>query len=193
MNLSMIFLIVAIGFGLISIFRPNMPIGKAGSHATRLERIRMASLLVQFFLCLIFLLAAYWILAFLCGWPFEGEPHVRIVISHNHIYTSPKDMPANVFIFWLLKTGVGFASCVALFALFRLYYQGILFSAKNIRLIQFLGLALVIGSAVDYQMQSAVRDVDWSSTPVLIGMLINFIAMIMDEGWKIQEEQELTV
>jgi len=32
-----------------------------------------------------------------------------------------------------------------------------------------------------------------STTPLFIGMLIIFITWIMDEGRKIQEEQELTV
>ena len=80
-----------------------------------------------------------------------------------------------------------------LFALFRLYFKGIFFSATNIRLIQSLGLALILGSIADYQMQSAVREVDWSTNSIFIGLLIIFISWIMDEGRKIQEEQELTV
>jgi len=83
--------------------------------------------------------------------------------------------------------------CVALFALFRLYFKGIFFSAKNIRLIQALALALIIGSVADYQMQAAVREVDWSTNSIFIGLLIIFVSWIMDEGRKIQEEQELTV
>jgi len=45
----------------------------------------------------------------------------------------------------------------------------------------------------DYQMQAAVREVDWSTNSIFIGLLIIFVSWIMDEGRKIQEEQELTV
>ena len=42
-------------------------------------------------------------------------------------------------------------------------------------------------------MQSSLRDMDLSTTPVLVGLMILFVAWIMDEGRKLQEEQALTV
>ena len=42
-------------------------------------------------------------------------------------------------------------------------------------------------------MQGLLRDMDLSTTPIFGGLFIIFFAWIMDEGRKIQEEQELTV
>jgi hypothetical protein len=77
--------------------------------------------------------------------------------------------------------------------LFRLYGNGILFSVKNINYIRFQGYYLILNWVVDYQMQGALLDMALSTTPLFVGFLIIFIAWIMDEGRKIQEEQELTV
>ena len=195
MNLTEIVLILAAVVGLLIFRRMKLSGGKAISnpHAARRQRIRNASLLVQFFMGMFFLMGTYSVLAFLCGWPFLSQGHVRVPVSHNHIYTSPSDMPGAVFGWWLVQSAAGLGLCWALFALFRLYFKGIFFSATNIRLIQSLGLALILGSIADYQMQSAVREVDWSTNSIFIGLLIIFISWIMDEGRKIQEEQELTV
>ena len=43
------------------------------------------------------------------------------------------------------------------------------------------------------QLVDMLRDMNLSSTPLFMGFLIIFIAWIMDEGRKMQEEQELTV
>ena len=195
MNLTEIVLILAAVVGLLIFRRMKLSGGKAISnpHAARRQRIRNASLLVQFFMGMFFLMGTYSVLAFLCGWPFLSQGHVRVPVSHNHIYTSPSDMPGAVFGWWLVHSTAGLGLCLALFALFRLYFKGIFFSATNIRLIQSLGLALILGSIADYQMQSAVREVDWSTNSIFIGLLIICISWIMDEGRKILEEEELTV
>ena len=195
MNLTEILIVIGFVFSFFVVLRVarNRAKNVSNPHAARLQLIRNASLLVQSIMGLGFLLGVYSVLAFLCGWPLGAEPHVCVVVSHNHIYTSPGEMPGAVLGWWLLQTVVQLAMFAALFALFRLYFKGILFAAKNIRLIQFLGLALIIGSIADYQMQAAVREVAWSTNSVFIGLLIIFVSWIMDEGRKIQEEQELTV
>jgi hypothetical protein len=159
----------------------------------RQKRIKNASLMVQCLLGLSLLLGVCWVVAFLFGWPLPGHDKIRIVISHSHIYTSPAEMPPAIFALWLVKAGLGIASAVVLFALFHLYGRGILFSARNVLFIRFFGYWIIIDWIIDYQMQGALRDMDLSLTPVFGGLLIIFIAWIMDEGRKIQEEQELTV
>ena len=140
-----------------------------------------------------FVLAVYSLLAFFMGWPLILQSYVRIVVSQHHIYNSPADMPIEVLIFWLVKmVWCGFGYWV-MFSLFGLYRRGILFSAKNIQHIRSLGYYLIGDWGLDSQLQSTVRDVQLSSTPFFIGMLIIFVSWIMDEGRKIQEEQELTV
>ena len=163
------------------------------NHPLRLARIRNASLVFQLFIGISYLFVLYWVLAFLMGWPFFAEPKVRIVISHSHIYTAPADMPPIILTLYLLKTALGLWGAAVLFALFRLYGQGILFTARNVRHLRFLGYWLMLGWAIDYQMQSSLRDMDLSTTPVLVGLMILFVAWIMDEGRKMQEEQALTV
>ena len=160
---------------------------------TRLARIGEASFLFQLAILFSVLLAVYWVLAFLFGWPFLGQDKARIVISHNHIYTAPAEMPSAIFALWLIKTGLGLGCAGVLFALFRLYGQGILFAAKNVNYIRFLGYWLMLDWVIDYQMQATLHDMALSMTPVFVGLLIIFVAWIMDEGRKIQEEQDLTV
>ena len=76
-----------------------------------------------------------------------------------------------------------------LLRLFWLYGRGILFSAKNVTCIRFFGWWLMIDWFIEFQMRSALRDMDISATPLLVGLLVIFAAWIMDEGRKIQEEQ----
>jgi hypothetical protein len=80
-----------------------------------------------------------------------------------------------------------------LLRLFWLYSKGVIFSEKNITCIRLQGYCLIISNFIDLEMQNFIRDSSVSLTPLIYGLLIIFIAWIMDEGRKIQEEQELTV
>ena len=158
----------------------------------RLNRIQIASLIFRVLNGIGFLLTAYCAPAFLLGWPPPYHDKLRIVIE-SHIYTSSVEVPPEVLDLWLVKMGLLMA-CMAVFdRLFRLYGKGILFSAKNINFIRFLGYYLILDWVVDYQMQGALHDMVLSTSQLYIGFLIIFFAWIMDEGRKIQEEQELTV
>jgi hypothetical protein len=160
---------------------------------TRLARVRDASLV--FFACtsLCLLLGICWFIGFIFGWPFLGENHMRIAISPNHIYSSPSEMPPEIFWLFMVKNVLAFFAGGAMLRLFWLYYRGILFTAKNVSCIRFLGYYFCINWFVDYQIQGALRDMALSMTPIFVGFVIIFVAWIMDEGRKIQEEQELTV
>jgi len=102
-------------------------------------------------------------------------------------------MPDDIFYLWLVQIAWAIFGYWVVFSLFGLYRQGILFVAKNIRHIRSLGYFLIVNWAINYQMQAALRDMDLSTNPLFIGLLIIFVSWIMDEGRKIQEEQELTV
>jgi len=159
----------------------------------RLNRIQIASLIFRVFNGIGFLLIVYCVPAILLGWPPPFPGTFRIAISGNHIYTSMAEVPPEVLPLWLVKMGLLMA-CMAVFdRLFRLYGKGILFSARNTLYIRFQGYYLILDWVVDYQMQGALHDMAVSTTQLYIGFLIIFIAWIMDEGRKIQEEQELTV
>jgi hypothetical protein len=165
----------------------------AQPNVARLQRIQNASRWVQILMILVFLLAGYSLLAFFMGWPFFSEPRASITVAQHHIYTSPADMPDNIFYLWLVQIAWGGFGYWVVFALFGLYRRGILFSARNVRHIRSLGYYLIVNWAIDYQMQGALRDMVLSTNSLFIGLLIIFVSWIMDEGRKIQEEQELTV
>jgi len=172
---------------------PKTRTNPATTSGARLKRIQDAGWWLQLLMVIGFLSWGYSLLAFFLGWPFFSEAHVRIVVSEHHIYTSPADMPGKVLTFWLIKMAwCGFGYGV-MFSLFGLYQRGVLYSAKNIQHIRSLGYFLIGNWGLDSQLQSSVRDVQLSTTPIFIGLLIIFVSWIMDEGRKIQEEQALTV
>jgi Protein of unknown function (DUF2975) len=93
--------------------------------------------------------------------------------------------------------------------IFDLYSRGELFSVKIVHAIQRVGYAYFLMAFVGFisrivsvhfglQASKINSEWQWSSllsllTSLFPGLLILFIAWIMDEGRKIQEEQELTV
>ena len=93
----------------------------------------------------------------------------------------------------VVKQGLAYFAAGMLLRLFWLYGKGVIFSAKNVNCLRFLGYYLIIDWFIDYQMQGLQREMDLSTNPIFIGLFIIFFAWIMDEGRKIQEEQELTV
>lgn len=165
----------------------------AKTRLTRLARVRKASLVFTICLLLSFILSAYWFLGFLFGWPFFAEDHIRMVVSHSHIYSSPSEMPPTIFWLLVVKQGLAFFAGGVMLRLFWLYGKGILFTGKNVNCLRFLGYYFIVDWFINYQMQGLLHDMDLSTTPIFVGFFIIFFAWIMDEGRKIQEEQELTV
>jgi hypothetical protein len=191
---EIILLLLALAsFVVFSRFSLKLSKGSSGSRTARLARIRKASFLFQWVIGISLVFAVYAVVAFLCGWPFFSQGPARLVVTHNHIYTSPAELPDGLLPLVLMKVGLDLAAVAVMYALFGLYRRGILFSARNVLYIRFQGYYLILGYCVDYALQSTLRDMDLNTTPVFVGLLIIFVAWIMDEGRKIQEEQELTV
>src|ERR1035437_210997 len=165
----------------------------APNQVARLNRVKNASLIFSACLWVTFPLGAYWFFGFLFGWPGLAHDSLRIVVSHNHVYSSPSEMPPEIFWLMVVRQGLAFFAGGMLLRLFWFYGKGVLFSAKNVTCIRFLGYYLIIDWFINYQMQGLLHDMDLSTTPLFGGLLIIFIAWIMDEGRKIQEEQDLTV
>lgn len=172
---------------------PSKARASSRTHLSRLTRIRNASLTFQVLSWASFLFGSYWFLAFLFGWPPPIHDKLRVVTSPHHIYESPGEMPPTILALWVVKTCLGFFCMGMMIRLFRLYGRGILFSARNVTCIRFLGWWLIVDWVIGYQMQGLAKDMSLSTTPVFIGLLTIFVAWIMDEGRKIQEEQALTV
>jgi hypothetical protein len=168
-------------------------IGKASKTGdARLKRIANASFVFRLLIYTVLLVVVYQLLAYYFGWP--GHERFTFRPAPGHEFTSPADMPPEVEALWLVQAGLGFWAMVVLSRLFQLYEQGIFFAAKNVNCIRFLGYYLIINWVVRSQLQGALHDpIELTSTGLFNGFLIIFIAWIMDEGRKIQEEQELTV
>jgi hypothetical protein len=162
-------------------------------RSSRLERVRRTSHIFSICLFSILLLGVYSFLGFLLGWPVFTQHHMRMVISDNHIYSSPSDMPKVIFWLMITRQGLAFFAIGTLLRLFWLYSKGILFTGRNVNCIRFLGYYFIVDWFIKYLMQSLLQDVDLSFTPLFVGVIIDFFAWIMDEGRKIKEEQELTV
>ena len=163
------------------------------TRPARLTRVKNASLIFSVCLWVSLPLSAYCFFGFLFGWPGPGHDALRIVVSRSHIYSSPAEMPTAIFWLIVARQCLAFFAAGMLLRLFWLYGKGILFSAKNVNCIRFLGYCLIIDWFINYQMQGLLHDMDLSSTPIFVGLFIIFFVWIMDEGRKIQEEQELTV
>jgi hypothetical protein len=163
------------------------------TDSNRLYRIQRVSSSLRMLVYLCILGQIYMVLAFIFGWPWVASDKLRILVAPGHIYSSFAEIPHDIVLLWLLKNGLGIFAAVTLSCLFQLYEKGTLFSARNVLYLRFLAYSVLTSWAVDYQIQSQLRDMDLSMTPVLVSFLIIFMAWIMDEGRKIREEQELTI
>jgi hypothetical protein len=127
-------------------------------------------------------------------------------------YSTFSDAPLVAKMVAVLAAGVFLAAGITCYQLLNLYEKGIIFSARNVQLLGRIGyLAFGYGLLNVWgpvplmiwyawmQSHSPLNSVLWKilesfSSPWIIGgLFVVVIARIMDEGRKIQEEQELTV
>jgi hypothetical protein len=159
----------------------------------RLARVRKAGLIGFILLSVCLPLGIYEFFGFLFGWHRFLSPDIYRVVVLQKVFASAKEMPPEVFWLWMVQQALSFFAGFVLLRLFWFYSKGIIFSEKNINCIRVQGYCLIIGNFIDLEMQRFIRDSSVSLSPIIFGLLIIFIAWIMDEGRKIQEEQELTV
>jgi hypothetical protein len=159
----------------------------------RSARVRKAGLVGFILLSICLPLGIYEFFGFLFGWHRFLSPDIYRVVVLQKVFASAKEMPLGVFWLWVVQQGLAFFAGFILLRLFWLYSKGVIFSEKNITCIRVQGYCLIISNFIDLEMQQFIRDSSVSLSPIILGLLIIFIAWIMDEGRKIQEEQELTV
>src|SRR5438045_3920693 len=128
----MLLFLVLVAFVVFRFLHLKPPAKGLKPAAARLSRIQTASWWFQVAIGLSFLIVVYSLLAFLCGWPFFSQYPARLIVAPGHVYTSPAEMPGSILSLALVKMGLGFAAMAVLFALFNLYWRGILFSARNV-------------------------------------------------------------
>jgi hypothetical protein len=126
----------------------------------------------------------------------SGQPmlnNLHIAFSSHQTYTSPFNVPLPVFLIGALQLGLGGWGVILLNRLFQLYERGVFFKTGNIRCIKFLGLIVAGIWLTQTILELMAHQKNIEASGLVYGILVIFIAWIMDEGRKIQEEQELTV
>jgi hypothetical protein len=162
----------------------------------RMNRIKKVIKLVRFLVSsavIIFLLCGLGFLADLAGYSIIPAG-VKISFSPLLTYTSPFSIPSMVLIVAFLRCGLFLVGILVLFWLLDLFEAGNFFTAQSVRHIKSLGALVIVDWVLTKILDSMARSgVEISFGQLVLGLLIFLIAWIMDEGRKIQEEQELTV
>jgi len=133
-----------------------------------------------------------WFLADCAGW--ISNPGVKVSFSPLATYTAPFHIPAYVFGLAFLRVSFFFAGIFALDKLLRLFANGKYFTTEIVSCIKALGFLVIADWLVTKILDATARSgVEITFGQLVLGLLIILIAWIMDEGRKMQEEQELTV
>lgn len=206
--------LVLLGYGIYVAFRFHQA-NAATAHQSRLDRIRYVACFFKWISCAgfgcVFFVAAIAIFApdmvgknlNHTGSTSMSGP-ISISVSGPILIGDFKPVYRWLYpIFWIfliafICRGIGF-----FYRLFGNLEKGVIFGRDNVRCIRGIGLLLVVAPllGVGFEISKLVWAVQ---VPVLIdtanvpsdlfeGFFVIFIAWIMDEGRKIQEEQELTV
>jgi hypothetical protein len=139
------------------------------------------------------------------------------IVNHGHIavkrpfqvgdqnFSSLQEIPAVLKVYEALCVSLFLLAVIAFYRLLNLYEKGVIFSAENVSQIRRLGqLAVFYGvlnaflpvfesSGTSMRVSLMLPMIILTSPGFLVGCLTIIIAWVMDEGRKIQEEQELTV
>jgi len=159
----------------------------------RLNRIKFVSGLFQWMIAIyvgmvILLMFGCWF-----GWVAVLPGTTRIWFSEHQTFTAPFNIPTPVLTLASIRFGLMVFCAGVMFRLLGLYRQGKYFTARNISYLRFLGYYVVVDWFVTNQLETLAQQTTIFLTQPIIGLAIIFIAWIMDEGRKIQEEQALTV
>lgn len=171
----------------------NRSFPQADARLNRIRRIiKFVRLLISSTLIL-FVFFGLLFLADLFGYPLVG-PGVKISFSPLVTYTSPFVIPPFVLILAALRTGLWFVGAAVLFRLLDRLEAREFFTAPTVHLLKILGILLIVDwvmtKLLDATAQAGFR---LSFLQLLLGALVVLFAWIVDEGRKMQEDQELTV
>jgi len=164
----------------------------------RLNRIQKISCILK--VCVLF----YFVVP-LCALAFNLKSlHLApgMISIFNHPYASALDIPPVMFVFSALGTVAYLLGVISFYRLLCLYENGVIFSVANVSEMKKLGSYLagygILAVAANVTYTGGIV-FPWvvlegiASPWIVVGGAIYLVARIMDEGRKIQEEQELTV
>jgi len=164
----------------------------------RLNRIQKISRILK--VCVLF-----YFVAPLCVLAFNLKSiHLAsgMVSVFNHPYASASDIPRLMYLLCATGTAVYLLGVISFYRLLCLYEKGVIFSGANVSEMKKLGSYLagygILAVAANVIYAGGII-FPWvllegiASPWIVVGGAIYIVAWIMDEGRKIQEEQELTV
>ena len=169
---------------------------------SRLNRIQKISRILKVCVLLYFVKPLCVVLAFKLKSIWSIHLASSMVSIFNHPYANASDIPAPMMVLFAIGTGIRLLGAISFYRLLNLYEKGLIFSAANVSEMKRLGIylagygILAVAATVIYYRQILLP---WTLLDVVLspwvvaGMAIYIVAWIMDEGRKIQEEQELTV
>ena len=181
---------------------------KAGTRLNRIKKISWV-LKVLFLLDLIFFCMGYF-----CPFVHRVRPPERFWFVVCGTYTTFSDAPMVAKLIVVLVAGIFLATVVTCYQLLNLYGKGIIFSARNVQLLGRIGCLAIGYGLLKVWVQALISawyawinnssvsllnpvlggmTLSLSSPWIMGGLFVVVISHIMDEGRKIQEEQELTV
>lgn len=172
----------------------------------RLKRIKFACRILKVLFLSYFICAGYFL-------PFVQKVPDGWMVQGVGAYATVSDVPLVAKLFVGLGAGLILALIITCYQLLNLYEKGIIFSPRNVQLLGRVGgLALGFGLLKTLGSTTLLAWHQWiDSTGLLVnslffgfygllcspwiigGLFLIVISRIMDEGRKIQEEQELTV
>lgn len=178
------------------------------ANASRLNKIRIVSRLFRVLLSsAVLLLALLGLFALyqaviVCFGGEGGSMTVHIGFSSGQNYALPKNlasaaagpaMPWSVMLLGAMQLALMACGLIALNRLFKLFERGIFFTVNNVRYLKTLGLVTAGCGLLQTAQEMLSPQKNINLNLLIVGGLVLLIAWIMDEGRKIQEEQELTV
>ena len=165
-------------------------------NTVRLNRIKKVIKVVRYLvsasIILLFVFGSLF-LADLAGFGAINEG-VKIFFSPLLTYQAPFKIPAIVLVLAFLRCGLWLVGALILFWWLDLVEAGEFFTAQCVRHIRLLGVLVISDWALTKVLDSMAHcGIEFTFGQLVLGLLIILIAWVMDEGRKIQEEQELTV
>jgi len=163
---------------------------------SRSTRIKFASRLFKMtvFVYTLVMLAA--MVGVALGWVTFQHNNLQIRVSPHHLLGwGSLQFSAEMLSAPLVKLGLMVCYGLLLSKLFALYEAGSFFTARNIFYIQLLGYTVLMDwfMGIVFNLMADNPQIQITCSQPLLAVTILFIALIMDEGRKMQEEQELTV
>ena len=165
----------------------------------RLNRIKLIARILKIFVAVYTLTILATLVGVTLGLVSFLPDNFQIRVSPHHSYGWSANVSNGMIDAPVIKLALYLFYGFILFKLLTLYETGKLFTLKNVFYIRILGYAVLIEWVIDYIANNFFNSIgnkpfiDFTCFPPLLALTVIFVSWVMDEGRKIQEEQELTV